>query len=105
MIAPEEVTYGIDLAGLDPAGLNRALADAAVDIARHPGGLARELAELASAQAAVLRDVAVQLLGADGDRKTTDRRFSDRAWSENPFLRGIRESYLASATWAERVLE
>lgn len=105
MPSPEEVTYGIDLAGLDPAGLNRALAESALQVARQPATLARELAELASAHASVARDVVVHLLGADVDGTPADRRFSDRAWSDNPFLRGIQESYLASAAWAERVLE
>jgi polyhydroxyalkanoate synthase subunit PhaC len=34
-----------------------------------------------------------------------DKRFSDRAWKENPFLRGTMTSYLATARWAERTLD
>jgi polyhydroxyalkanoate synthase len=37
-------------------------------------------------------------------RPNGDRRFADRAWTENPAFRGAMESYLVSARWTRRLL-
>jgi len=107
--AAEDITYGLGLAGVDPAALTSALAEAAVSIASQPGLAARSLGELALEEGAVGLDVARALLGADGQPRVEpdpgDRRFADRAWKENPFLRGAAESYLVASRWAERTLE
>jgi polyhydroxyalkanoate synthase subunit PhaC len=109
MAAAEDVTYGLGLAGVDPAALTGALAEAALSIASRPGVAARSLGELALEEGAVGLDVARAILGTDGELHVTpdrgDRRFTDRAWTENPFLRGAAESYLVAARWAERTLE
>jgi polyhydroxyalkanoate synthase len=109
MAAAEDVTYGLGLAGVDPAALTGALAEAALSIASQPGVVARSLGELALDEGAVGLDVARTILGADGELQVTpdrgDRRFTDRAWRENPFLRGAAESYLVASRWAERTLE
>jgi polyhydroxyalkanoate synthase len=109
MAATEDVTYGLGLAGVDPAALTAALAEAALSIASQPGVAARSLGELALEEGAVGLDVARTILGADGELQVApergDRRFADRAWTENPFLRGAAESYLVGSRWAERTLE
>jgi polyhydroxyalkanoate synthase len=109
MAATEDVTYGLGLAGVDPAALTAALAEAALSIASQPGVAARSLGELALEEGAVGLDVARTILGADGELQVApergDRRFADRAWTENPFLRGAAESYLVASRWAERTLE
>src|ERR687888_1427461 len=109
MSAVEDVTYGLGLAGVDPAGLTKALAEAALRVAADPALAARSLGELALEEGEVGLDVARTLLGGDGappvQPEPGDRRFSDRAWTENPFLRGVAESYLVAARWAERTLE
>ena len=109
MSAVEDVTYGLGLAGVDPAGLTQALAEAALRVAADPALAARSLGELALEEGEVGLDVARTLLGGDGappvQPEPGDRRFSDRAWTENPFLRGVAESYLVAARWAERTLE
>jgi polyhydroxyalkanoate synthase subunit PhaC len=107
--AAEDVTYGLGLAGVDPAALTGALAEAALSIASRPGVAARSLGELALEEGAVGVDVARTILGANGDLQVKpdrgDRRFTDRAWTENAFLRGAAESYLVASRWAERTLE
>jgi poly[(R)-3-hydroxyalkanoate] polymerase subunit PhaC len=107
--AAEDLTYGLGLAGVDPAGLTSALAEAAVSIASKPAVAAKLLGELALEESAVGLDVARALLGADGEPRIEpergDRRFADRAWKENPFLRAAAESYLVAARWAERSLD
>src|SRR5918995_1476027 len=107
--AVEDVTYGLGLAGVDPGALASALAEAALNIASQPGSAARSLGELVLEEGAVGLDVARGLLGVDGESRVKpdpgDRRFADRAWRENPFLRGAAESYLVASRWAERTLD
>jgi polyhydroxyalkanoate synthase subunit PhaC len=107
--AAEDVTYGLGLAGVDPGALTSALAEAALSIASQPATVARSLGELALEESAVGLDVARALLGPNGhprvEPRPGDRRFADRAWRENPFLRAAAESYLVAARWAERTLE
>jgi polyhydroxyalkanoate synthase subunit PhaC len=104
----EDVTYGLGLTGADPAALGGALAEAAWRVARRPGTLAQSVGELALDESAVALRLARGLLGADGEQALEggagDRRFSDRAWSANPFLRSAAESYLVASRWAERTL-
>jgi polyhydroxyalkanoate synthase len=104
----EDVTYGLGLTGADPASLYGALAEAALQVASRPTVLAQSLGELALDESAVALRFARGLLGADGEPEVAgagrDRRFSDRAWAENPFLRSAAESYLAASRWAERTL-
>ena len=101
----EDVTYGLGLSGADPAALTGALAEAAWRVATQPGVFAQSLGELALDEGAVMLRLARGMLGAGGtDGLEADRRFSDRAWSENPFLRSAAESYLVGSRWAERTL-
>jgi polyhydroxyalkanoate synthase len=105
--AVEDLRYGFDLAVVDPASLNAALATAVVRLARDPATTGRALGELALDQAAAAGGMLRRLAGADGDDSPApgDFRFADRAWTENPFLRGLLESYLASGRSARRLLE
>jgi polyhydroxyalkanoate synthase len=102
----EDVTYGLGLSGADPASLYGALGEAALRVASQPTLLAQSIGGLALDEAAVALRFARGVLGADGEKaEPGDRRFSDRAWSENPFLRSAAESYLVASRWAERTLE
>ncbi len=107
--ATEDVTYGLGLAGVDPGALTSALAEAALSLASQPAVAAKSLGELALEETAVGLDVARGLLGANDNPRVEprpgDRRFADRAWKDNPFLRGAAEGYLVAARWAERTLE
>jgi polyhydroxyalkanoate synthase len=104
----EDVTYGLGLSGADPGALSGALAEAAFRVASQPGVAAQALGELALDEGAVALRFARGLLGADGEDGVRgaerDRRFADRAWSENPFLRGAAESYLVASRWAGRTV-
>jgi polyhydroxyalkanoate synthase len=107
MPAPvEDVAYGLGLSGADPGALTAALAEAGLRLASQPGALAQSLGGLALDEGAVALRFARGLLGVDGEPPVGqgDRRFSDRAWSENPFLRSAAESYLVASRWAERTL-
>lgn len=37
-------------------------------------------------------------------QESKDKRFADPEWSENPFFDALRQSYLATAAWAERMV-
>ncbi len=104
-----EARYGARLAGLDPASLGSALATTLAGVARDPSTMAAALADLARAQAEVGLRGLRQLSGDNGSPphglQADDRRFADRAWRENPFLRTLLESYLASSLWARRLLD
>jgi polyhydroxyalkanoate synthase len=105
----EDVTYGLGLTGADPAALYSALAEAAWRVATQPAVLAQSVGELALDEGEVALRFARGLLGdGAGDRELAggarDRRFADRAWTENPFLRAAAESYLVASRWAERTL-
>jgi polyhydroxyalkanoate synthase len=108
MSTVEDVAYELGLAGVDPASLGKALGAAALAIAAQPGLATRAIGELALEEGAVGLDVARALLGAAGEPPVKpdrgDRRFGDRAWTENPFLRGAAESYLVASRWAQRTL-
>jgi polyhydroxyalkanoate synthase len=107
MPAPvEDIAYGLGLSGADPGALMSALAEAGLRLVSQPGVLAQSLGELTLEEGAVALRFARGLLGVDGEPAVGqgDRRFSDRAWSENPFLRSAAESYLVASRWAERTL-
>jgi len=107
VLETSDLRYGFGLASLDPGTLAAALAEAGVELVRRPSRLATELAGLALAQAGVAVDVARASLGAREEpiaAPNGDKRFADRAWTENPALRAVMEGYLTSARWSKRVL-
>jgi poly[(R)-3-hydroxyalkanoate] polymerase subunit PhaC len=107
--AVEELNYGFDLMGMDPGSLGSALVSAAVAVAKEPAKLAQATAGLAVEEGAVALDTARRLLDVEVESRVQhdkgDRRFTDRAWQENPFLRGLVESYLVGSRWALRLLD
>jgi len=107
--AAEDVSYGLGLAGVDPAALGRALVAAGFGVARRPERLAQAGLGLALEESRVALGVARRILGADEEPAVRpeegDRRFADPAWTGNPFLLGLLESYLVTARWAQRLVD
>ena len=105
----DDIPYGLQLSGADPADLSGALRSAFVALARRPATATRALGELTLEQLAVGLDVARAVLDAEGEPAVQpdagDRRFGDRAWRTNPILRGVLGSYLTTARWAHRTLD
>jgi polyhydroxyalkanoate synthase subunit PhaC len=101
--AIEDLKYGLTLSGQDPARINRAIGSVMTSAVMHPRHLALALADLAVSQGTVARATAQRWFGATPDPVATpmpgDRRFGDRAWQDNPLLRGILESYLVNSRW------
>src|SRR5205085_8715395 len=65
LAAVEELSYGFDLMGVDPASLGSALASAAAGLARRPAQLAQATAGLALEEGAVALDAARRLLDVE----------------------------------------
>jgi polyhydroxyalkanoate synthase len=89
---------GIDaaMADLDPAGLGQALGRFAMSVAGQPAAVSRSAMEygMRSAQAmlaATLRSIGMEREGPA--QPPEDRRFSDPAWTSNPFFYLLRQQH------------
>ncbi|HEV7467739.1 MAG TPA: alpha/beta fold hydrolase, partial [Candidatus Dormibacteraeota bacterium] len=98
-----EAQYGARLAGATSTSFSAALRKLALDLAAHPATAVRTTADLALRQGTVAAHTMSRLTGADPAPVAApapgDRRFADRAWKDNPWLRHVLESYLVSAQW------
>lgn len=109
MSSLEDLNYGLSFAGHDPESLLRSLGELAARLIREPGELTRATADLMLRQTEVALDVARAALGVQQPPVVApdpgDKRFSDRAWRDNPWLRGVLENYLVAARWCRERLE
>ena len=96
-IPPEELDYGMDIAGIDPASLNDALRAVATDVMLNPALLTTWLGGLSIAEQTVGLNTLRRMQGENPDPVITmphdDKRFTDPAWKTNPFLFGALEDY------------
>jgi polyhydroxyalkanoate synthase len=90
----EEVTYGIDMAGVDAVGLGESLFASAFALLTHPQQLVQGAVDVALAEAAVLARTGQLAIGGVAELPK-DRRFTDRPWQANPVL------YLTAAGYLE----
>lgn len=93
-IAPEELSYGIDVTGLDPASLSDAVRAVIADVMMDPLRMSTWLGGLALAE----QNVALNMLRRLGGETppaaaTNDKRFSEPEWRSNPILAGFVEDY------------
>jgi polyhydroxyalkanoate synthase subunit PhaC len=105
MAAAEDLPYALRLSGADPAAVTSALRSAVLALALNPAATAQALGELALAQIGVAADVARAAVDGESEIEGADRRFADRAWRANPFLRGVAGSYVATSRWAHQTLD
>ena len=95
-IPPEELKYGIDITGLDPASLTDALRAVIADVMTDPIRMSTWLAGLALAEQNVGLNMLRRLSGeAPSSPFPSDKRFADAEWSSNPILAGVVEDYRA----------
>jgi polyhydroxyalkanoate synthase len=98
-----EAQYGARMAGATASSFSGALRRLAVDMAAHPAATLRSTADLALRQGTVAAHTMSRLMGANPEPVVAaaagDRRFADRAWRDNPFLRQLLESYLVTSQW------
>ena len=103
-IAPEELNYGIDITGLDPASLTDALRAVIVDAMTDPLRMNAWLTGLVLAEQNVAMNMMRRLggqppvpspLSSAQAEAGVDKRFAEAEWSTNPLLAGLVEDYQA----------
>jgi len=119
-IAPEELCYGIDVTGLDPASLTDSLRAVIADVMMDPMRMSTWLTGFVLAEQNVGLNMLRRLAGmspfdslldsARGDKNTNtafadDKRFADPEWSSNPMLAGVVEDYKARTQAAMQLVD
>ncbi len=103
-----DLQYAVGLARVDPGALGKAAGQVALALARRPGRVTRSLAELALAEAAVAVDASRSLTNGSAEPVASpgdDRRFADRAWRDNPYLRATLGTYVVTSRVARRLVD
>ncbi len=105
--APEDLQYGLDVTGLDPASLGDALRAVMADAMADPARMGLWIANLAAAQQAAGFNMLRRLSGQEIETAApgSDRRFADAGWKENPLLAGALEEYLARSRAAMALVD
>ena len=95
------------MTGLDPASLGDALRAVAAEAMLDPVRMARWMANVALADQAIGLGLLQRFTqtGPAASPAPGDKRFADRAWSDNPFLASMVESYVVRAKAALRLVE
>lgn len=109
-IPVEEFGYGLDVAGLDVASLADALRAVVAEAVSDPARMTSFATEMAFADQTIgmnmlrrlMMDPTVQPIAAP---PAGDKRFSDTAWQNNPFLASMLEGYLVRVRAALRLVE
>lgn len=108
-IPPEELDYGLDVAGIDPASLNDAVRAVAADVMLNPAMLTTWLGGLSIAEQTVGLNTLRRMQGENPEPAITvpqeDKRFVDPAWKSNPFLFGALEQYFVRSRAALQLVD
>ena len=105
-IAPEDLQYGLDVTGLDPASLGDALRAVMADAMGDPARMALWMANLATQQQMAGMRMLQRLGGQDTEAAPSgDKRFADPAWTQNPMLAGVLDDYLSRSRAAMSLVE
>ncbi|HZV79651.1 MAG TPA: hypothetical protein VFF60_08545, partial [Candidatus Binatus sp.] len=93
----EELGYGLEVAGIDPASLNDAVRAVVADVMMNPVMLSTWLGGLAVAEQTIGLNTLRRMQGEQAESPVQvpqeDKRFGDPAWRSNPFLFGALEDY------------
>ncbi|HEY1656455.1 MAG TPA: alpha/beta fold hydrolase [Candidatus Tumulicola sp.] len=98
MTTAEDLSYGIEISGLDPASLNDALKAVIADAMSDPLRMSTWISSFALAEQNVGLNMLRRLSGQDAltafvPAAAPDKRFSEPEWTSNPLLAGIVEDY------------
>jgi polyhydroxyalkanoate synthase len=105
-MAPEELSYGIDVTGLDPASLTDALRAVIADVMMDPMRMSTWLTGFALAEQNVGLNMLRRLGGGPPDTPAqNDKRFAEPEWSSNPLLAGLVEDYKARTHAAMQLVD
>lgn len=104
----EEFSYGMDVSGADPASLNDALRAVATDVMSDPLRAGTLMTGFMMAEQGVAMNAMRRLQGENPPPVVAvngDKRFSDPAWTSNPFLMSMLEEYLVRKQYAQSLVE
>ena len=105
----EEFSYGLDMSGGDPAALNDALRAVTVDVMSDPLRMGMLVNSLMLSQQGVAMNTLRRMQGENpppvAHAASGDKRFSDPAWTSNPFLMSMLEEYLVRRQYAQQLVE
>jgi polyhydroxyalkanoate synthase len=97
------------LVGADPVSFLRSLASAAAGVAKNPAGVAAANARLAIGLAAAVRATAERALGGEASGPVSpaagDKRFTDKAFVDNPLYYLLAQQYLLNGQLVEELLD
>jgi poly[(R)-3-hydroxyalkanoate] polymerase subunit PhaC len=105
----EELSYGLDVAGIDPASLGEAVRAVVADVMSDPLRLTTWMTKVSIGEQTLGLNMLRRLGGEKPEAIAVpaggDRRFADAAWQENPMLAGIAETYLTRARAALELVD
>ena len=104
----EEFSYGMDMSGADPASLNDALKEVTMEIMSDPMRMGPIMTSIMMAEQAVALNAMRRMQGENPPPVAAangDKRFSDPAWTSNPFLISMLEQYLVRRQQATMMIE
>jgi polyhydroxyalkanoate synthase len=111
MVPPEELQYGLDMAGIDTASLGDALREVLSEAMTDPMRMALWASQMGIAQQTAGINL-LQRLSADAAKEAlkpspagADKRFSDPGWQRNPFVLSFAETYLEQAKAAMSLVD
>ncbi|MFN2460179.1 MAG: PHA/PHB synthase family protein [Candidatus Velthaea sp.] len=108
-MAAEEIGYGLDVAGLDMASLGDALRAVVAEALADPARMMTWATDVSSADqvigANMLRRFMQETVEPFVSPAAGDKRFTDAAWTANPFLSSMLEGYLVRARAALALVE
>lgn len=105
----EDFGYGLDVTGLDMAALNDALRTVMTEFMSDPARMTAWMTDIASADQAIgmrmFGQLAQHITAPIATPLAGDKRFSDPAWTANPFLASMLEAYLVRAQSALKLID
>ena len=106
-MAPEELKYGIDITGLDPASLSDAVRAVIADAMNDPMRMTTWMTGFALAEQNVGLNMLRRLSGQSPESNPYpgDKRFADPEWAQNPILAGVVEDYRARTDAAMQLVD
>jgi polyhydroxyalkanoate synthase len=106
-MAPEELKYGIDVTGLDPASLGDAVRAVVADAMNDPMRMTTWMTGFALAEQNVGLNMIRRLSGQEpaANPYPGDKRFADPEWTQNPILAGVVEDYRARTDAAMQLVD
>ena len=108
-IPVEELGYGMDVAGIDPASLGEAVRAVVTDVMSDPLRLTTWMTKVSLGEQTLGLNMLRRLAGEKPDPAASpgsaDRRFADTAWQENPMLASMAEAYLVRARAALELVD